>query len=263
MAARMARSSPITWNVLKTLTFSDGPDVDRTVWQSPQWSASYNPSFLGRTAIRNTPDYGSPLGCVPVIGGAAQLYLSTYNPKDPQNQSFLGAQIGTIEQWGLASYPNGVAFEAVVLFPPSIPAGAVTSLFAYNLLSQSADTRDEIDFEFASGWWSGSSETVNTNDYVASSSGIDREIPSSVDLLQTTTFRIEWTQAGINWYINGGSSIRTETSVPQSDMSLTLNFWVPSSTWPWAYNAAIQPSGSPGTQWLYQVYSATIYTASS
>jgi hypothetical protein len=256
----MAKSSPVSWNVLETFTFTDGPDVDRTVWQSPQWAPNNNPAFFGRTAIRNPTDNGAQ-GYTPVVGGAAQLYLSTYNPL-ASGQSFFGSQISTIEQWGLANNPNGVAFEAVVLFPSGIPGGAVTSLFSYNLLSSSPFLHDEIDFEFASNWWSGANEAVNTNVYVDSNNGIDQVVNSTVNLLQTTTFRIEWTPAGINWYINGGSSIRTETQVPQSNMSLTLNFWVPDTSWSWAYNSALQPSGSPGTQWVYQVTSATVYGAS-
>jgi hypothetical protein len=46
-------------------------------------------------------------------------------------------------------------------------------------------------------------------------------------------------------------------------MRLVLNFWVPASDWGWADNAALQPSGSPGTQWVYQVNWATVYAASS
>jgi hypothetical protein len=255
----VAEQTVVHWNLLKAFTFTNGPDVDRTVWQSPQWSPGYNPSFFGRTAIRNIPDYGKPTGCVPVSNSAAQLILGTWNPKDPTNQSFLGSQISTIEQWGLKNYPKGVAFEAQVVCPMTVPGGAVAAVFSYNLLSQNPFRHDEIDFEAASNYWSGSGEAINTNVYIASNSGIDKVVPTTMNFSQPVTFRIEWTRSGITWYANR-SVIRTGTHVPQSDMSLTLNFWVPDSTWNWAYNANLLPSGSPGTNWVYQVNWARVYT---
>src|SRR5260370_40744554 len=109
----MVDSAAIQWKLAKNLTFTDGPDVDRNVWQSPHWlSPTDNPAFLGRTSIRNFHDYQSSLGYVPVINRTAQLYLSTYNPKSgPPNSSFLGAQIATIEKWGSSEH-RGVAFES-------------------------------------------------------------------------------------------------------------------------------------------------------
>ena len=162
-----------------------------------------NPAFLGRTSIRNFHDYQSSLGYVPVINGAAQLYLSTYNPKSvPPNSSFLGAQIGTIEKWGISEH-RGVAFEANVLSPIGIPGGAVTALFAYNLLSAHPFLHDEIDFEFASNSWSGANEAINTNVYIASNNGIDKVVQTGVDFSNPITFRIEWIRSGIRWFING------------------------------------------------------------
>lgn len=247
------------WIVEKNLSFSDGPDVDRTVWESPQWiSNNNNPSFFGRTAIRNVADFGAPLGYVPVLNGAAQLYLSTWNPlSNPANSSFLGSQISTIEKWGLSNYEK-VAFEASVICPLGMPGGAVSSLFSYNLLSSSPFLHDEIDFEFASNYWQGSSEAINTNVYVDSNSGIDQVVTTTVDFSQPIVFLIEWSSEAINWHING-QLVRTETSVPQSDMSLTLNFWVPASDWGWAYNANLLPSGAPGQDWVYQVQWANVY----
>lgn len=246
------------WVLAKDFTFSNGPDVDRSVWQSPHWTPQDNPAFFGRTGIRNIPDFGTPTGCVPVVNNAAQLYLSTYNPKSvPANSSFLGAQISTIEKWGLANY-DSVAFEASVLSPTGMPGGGVTSMFSYNLLSANPFLHDEIDFEFASNWWQGANEGINTNVYINSNNGIDKVIPSSIDFSQWITFRIEWSASGINWYVNG-TSIRTESQVPKSDMSLVFNFWAPDPGWGWAYNGNLNPSGAPGTQWTYQVKWAKVY----
>lgn len=250
----MAQSTP-NWPVLQTFTFTNGPDVDRSVWQSPTGNAAY----FGRTQIRNSQLYGSG-GAVPVTNNAAQLPLSTYNSLAP-GASFLGSQISTIQTWGLADYPNGIAFEAEIVCPVGMPGGAVTALFSYNLLSAEPFIHDEIDFEFASNYWS-ANEALNTNVYVASNDGIDQVINTSINFSAVNTFRIQWTSASVIWYVNG-TAIRSSTSVPQSDMALTLNFWVPDSSWGWAYNGSLQPSGSPGSQWAYQVNSATVYGASS
>jgi len=252
----MVKSSP-SWPVLQSFTFTDGADVDRSVWQSPTGNAAY----FGRTQIRNSVLYGASGGASPVVNGAAQLYLSTYNSL-ASGQSFLGSQISTIQQWGLTNYPNGVAFEAEVVCPAGMPGGAVTSMFSYNLLSTSPFLHDEIDFEFASNYWSGNNEALNTNVYLDSNNGIDSVIATNVNFGAANTFRIEWTPSGVVWYVNG-NSIRSYGSAPQSDMSLTLNFWVPADSWSWAYNGNLQPSGSPGTQWTYQVNSATVYGAPS
>lgn len=246
------------WVVAANLSFSDGPDVDRSVWTSPQWAPNNNPSFFGRTAIRNPHDFGSPLGCVPVRDGRARLALGTWNPRDPQNKSFLGSQIGTIEKWGLASY-DGVSFEARVRCPVGMSGGAVCSLFSYNLLSSDPFQHDEIDFEFASNHWQpGGAEAINTNVYVDDNSGIDLIVPSTVDFSQPVDFRITWTAESIRWYVDD-VLVRTEPQVPRSDMSLTLNFWVPDWHWGWAYNAGLQPSPAPGTEWTYEVDYANVY----
>ena len=249
------------WVVARNLSFSNGPDVDRTVWTSPQWTPRDNPSFFGRTAIRNTPDFGRPLGCVPVANSRAQLILSTFNPRaSPPNTSFLGAQISTIEKWGLKS-SRGVAFHARVRCPNAAPGGVVTSLFSYNLLSTQPFQHDEIDFEFSSNYWTQSPALINTNIYLHDNTGIDQVVTAKADFSQPIDFMIMWTAQGIKWFVNG-VNVRTASQVPQSDMSLTLNFWVPDFSWSWAYNDNLQPGGAPGTQWIYEVDWAKVYVKS-
>jgi hypothetical protein len=266
----MKTKSSTNWNLLENFTFKDGTDVDRSVWQSPQWSPTSNPSFLGQTSLRNIPDYGSPLGCVPVTGGIAQLYLDTFNPKSsPAGTSFLGAQIGTIKKWGLATYES-VAFEAEVIFPTggtdAAPGGVVAALFAYNLISQSPFLHDEIDFEFASNFWQGANEAVNTNVYVVTGSNMpnyDNVVNTQINLSGPVVLRLEWSAAGgVRWYINQATNpnpIYTEANVPLSDMGLVLNFWVPDSGWNWAYNSNLLPTAAAGDQWTFQVSWAKVW----
>jgi hypothetical protein len=251
------------WVVARNLSFSNGLDVDRTVWTSPQWTPSDNPSFFGRTAIRNPHDFGTPLGCVPVANSRAQLILSTFNRlASPPNSSFLGAQISTIEKWGLSSNPAGVAFHARVRCPKAAPGGMVTSLFSYNLRSTHPFQHDEIDFEFSSKYWTQSpAPQINTNIYLDNNAGIDQVVTANADFSQPIDFMIMWTAQSIQWFVNG-VNVRTASQVPQSDMSLTLNFWVPDTTWGWAYDPHLQPGGAPGTQWIYEVDWAKVYVKS-
>jgi hypothetical protein len=257
------------WHLQEHFTFQDSADVDRTVWESPQWSPTYNPSFFGQTAVRNTADFGVPLGCVPVINGVAQLYLSTWNPlSSPAGTSFLGAQISTINKWGLATYQS-VAFEAEVTLPISgadaAPGGVVAALFAYNLISQNPFLHDEIDFEIASKWWQGANEQINTNVYVVTGQNMpnyDNVVSTTNSLSGSAVLRIEWDQSGVSWYINQDQNpapIHTETYVPQTDMSLVLNFWVPSSGWGWAYDGSLNASDAPGTLWTMGVQWAKVW----
>ena len=45
----MKTNSSENWNLIETFTFADGADVDRSVWESPQWiSPTDNPSFFGK-----------------------------------------------------------------------------------------------------------------------------------------------------------------------------------------------------------------------
>ncbi len=247
---------PGTWTT-KKFVFTDGPDVDRTVWTSPIWHPTYNPSFLGRTALRNPTDFGNPVGCTPVENGRAQLRLNTYNPRDPNHTTLLGTQINTIEKWGLHSYAK-VGFHAKVICPISIPKGAVAALFAYNLLDQSTDQRDEIDFELISKYWNNPQPQINTNVFLDSSQGNAQQNTIPQVFSEPVDLSIIWSQNGITWLVDQ-TVVRKSTSVPQSDMSLTLNFWAPSATgWTWAYDADLQPSGEPGQQWNFEVESASV-----
>ncbi|MFZ6771628.1 ricin-type beta-trefoil lectin domain protein [Undibacterium sp. SXout7W] len=256
------------WALEQQFYFSDGADIDRTVWQSPQWiSSNNNPSFFGQTSIRNPADFSPPIGYVPVVNNTAQLCLSTFNPLAAAqgNPDFLGAQIGTINQWGLPSY-DAVAFEANVVLPQTAPGGVVASLFAYNLIQQAPFLHDEIDFELSSNYWGDSQPQINTNVYVVTGQSMpnyDHVVTSQIGLTGTVTLRIEWSQAGVSWYINKDQNpapIYTETNVPQTDMSLVLNFWVPDSGWNWAYDSSLVPAANqPGQQWEYQVNWAKVW----
>lgn len=247
---------PGPW-ITKNLAFADGPDVDRSVWTSPIWHKGYNPSFLGRTALRNPTDFSGEIGCTPVKNGHAQLRLSTFDPRSPDHSALLGTQISTIEKWGLSSYAK-VAFHARVICPTSMPKGAVAALFAYNLLNQSKDQRDEIDFELISKYWNNPAPQINTNVFYDSAQGAAEQNTIAQVFGNPIDLHIIWSSTGIQWLVNG-VTVRKSSQAPQSDMSLTLNFWAPSATgWTWAYDADLQPSNAPGQSWTFQVASASV-----
>ncbi len=221
------------------------------------YTKQHNASFLGRTALRNPKDFHGEVGCTPVVNGCAQLRLSTYDPLSPDHSALLGSQISTKSKWGLSSCAK-VAFHARVICPTSMPKGAVAALFAYNLLNQNTDQRDEIDFELISKYWNNPAPQINTNVFYDSAQGeaeqntIAQVFGNPIDLM------IIWSSNGIKWLVNG-VTVRSSSQAPQSDMSLTLNFWAPSATgWTWAYDADLQPSNAPGQGWTFQIASAAV-----
>jgi len=91
-----------TWKPEFFDDFPTGPDVDRSKWQSPVWTAEHNKANLGRTGLRNRKDFEGQIGMVPCTSeNGADLRLSTYNPKaQPPGSAFLGSEIYTPHKWG-------------------------------------------------------------------------------------------------------------------------------------------------------------------
>lgn len=261
---------------------SDGPDVRRDIWCTPEWHAAlpnwptWNPGFFGRSAVRNPnlAAWGAD-GQVPMNNSCAELYMGLYNKLDA-GKSFLGAEIDTRAHFGAPSI-EAVKFEASVKFPPAMPGGVVMAIYAYGLQDVSlvdqkcvSGCRDEIDFEFASNYLYTTPQQVNTNIYVncGDPSKRDLVIPlenNPINVNDFNTFSIVWASDSIKWYINNSTTpIRTETdsgAIPAHGMQFRINIWVPDSDWAWAYNAALQPSNNPGDlrNWCFLVDYAAVY----
>jgi hypothetical protein len=256
----------------------DAPDIKRDIWESPHWQPHNNPAFYGRTGIRNPNDFPGPDGLVPCTAqNGADLRLSTYNPKAPNHDTFLGSDISTKQAWGA----NGetVKFEATVQCP-TMPGGAVTSLFPYNLITKQppnpGDLRNEIDFEFASNHWSESPPTLNTNVCGSQNGGgtgiVGVKSADGVNFQNFNTFSIEFNPSNaagfINWLVNRERKYQwmdyPNPHFPHPQLSggmrLHLNFWAPAADWAWAYNQNLKPSSSaPGQEWHYYVKNASVY----
>ncbi len=106
-----------------------------------------------------------------------------------------------------------------------MPKGAVAALFAYNLINQSADQRDEIDFELISKYWNDSQPQINTNVFFDSSQGTAEQNTIPQVFNKPVDLSIIWSPNGITWLVDL-QVVRTSIHAPQSDMSLTFNFWL-------------------------------------
>lgn len=210
----------------------DGSSLDATRWTGLVGDAS----FVGRTQFRRV-DLAPP----PVAGGVATLQLDTWNPYNGELASLYGTDILTIE-----SFARGVSFE-VRVGPSQLPRGVVVGLFLYDFHD---GVRDEIDFELLGNDRDdpGCSTRVLTN--VFDDEGFDQAgdvlhvCGPGLDLDGANTFRIEWSDAAIRWFVNG-ALVREETgTIPDAAMQVHLNYWAPAADFPEAYDASIAPAPS-------------------
>jgi hypothetical protein len=228
------------------------------MWVSPHYKQENNPAYIGRTGIRNPTDFQgeyAQLGLIPCTSeNGADLRFSTYNPLAPHNDAPLGSDLSTIQAWRGDGQP--VKFEAEVRCP-TMPGGAVTSVFAYYLTT--IPLHDEI--EFASNHWTDPGQQINTNVYVNSDGAgmAPAVMPTTVNLQDWNKYTLIWIpDQSVEWLINGNSFRKESRHIPTHAMHLYFNFWAPNSDWGWAYDGGLQASGAPGQEWHYYVKSARV-----
>jgi hypothetical protein len=233
--------------------FSDdfnGSSLNTSIWSIGTWS-------LDRTLLGATPT---------VSGGMAHLTLSTYNPAAP-GSAFLGTEIWTNAQY--ATGMDGLELEASVRVN-AIPAGLVTSFFTYEAnTSDNPPLADEIDFEDLSTvdnaapagskpiqlttWHNYRTDGSNYGDPTVHNT--EQVVTSGVALSQFNTYRIDWVDGRVDWYVDG-VLVRTATeAVPTNAMNVRVNFWAPASEWGAAYSSALQPvsAASQNATYTYDV----------
>lgn len=255
-------SAPATAGVLFFDDFlGDAEDVDRTTWTSPVGG----PATFGRTTIRNPAD--DPIEGLPtkvkVVDGIAQLRLDTYNPTAiPTNRNFWGSEIDTIQEWK-PSAGEGISFEARVRNAPNLPGGIITSMFAFGLTGNGFNNKDEIDFEILTN----SPNQIFTNrfqDEPATSSGDGSLVvlPAGTNVEEFNTYRIDWFEDEINWYVNDLLVNSANTDIPTEAMGLRLNIWVPNLFFSQAFNNNLQPDTTLASNrtYLYEVDWAKVST---
>lgn len=235
-------------------------DVNRDVWTSPEGDAAY----FGRTAIRNPniEDWmteGLPKK-IPVYvdeegNGFARLRLDTYNPTDSKEAktSFWGSEIDTKQQFQPPSGGAVVSFEARVR-SNGIPTGVVTSMFGYNLLNTGTGNRDEVDFEFLSNHYNTDPPQVLINyfrDESTVSGGAPQLLPvDGIDFAQFNTFRTDWSENEVKWYIND-NLLATQIVTMPNPLDLRFNIWVPDGSFVDAFDKNLEPAQSIGANQPY------------
>lgn len=204
-------------------------------WDYNRWKPTDNPSFYGRTQIRQSlPDAGN---------GVVRLKLETYNPRDKDHKSFLGAEMITNKTFGPAK-GAGIAFEVKAKFE-NVPKGLVGGIFTF---SGNAKSHNEIDWEALSNDLAAGRKQIQTNVYANEPLGVGhvKFVPISSPLTDYHVYRVEWLPNQVRWLVDG-KVVRVETDhVPDKAMNLHINFWAPASGWKNAYDASLQPAKTIG-----------------
>ena len=171
-----------------------------------------------------------------------------YNPYHlgSPKTTFLGGEIHTDMQFE-PSRPY--RFEARVRWPQA-PRGLVASFFTYGYDDVRMDS-DEVDFEYLSNEVFDPPRQVLTNTWGDSQQKpVPVVMPEAFDLTDWQTFRVYWDpDPCVKWtWINPSTGeeavLRTETDpacIPDEPMQLYFNLWAPTSDWPMAYDATLQP----------------------
>jgi len=220
------------------------PDAGRWVIGRPEDPGGW--WVQGRTFFPNPAQH--PTAPFPhVAGGALVIEHHQYNPYHlgTPKTTFLGGEIHTVMEFD----PSGCyRFEARVRWP-QCPRGLVSSFFTYGYDAEHADS-DEIDFEFLSNEvFEAPQHRVLTNPWNNSEQEAVAVPIAEIDLAQWQTFRIYWyPDSRVEWvWIDPRGAerlLRSDTDathLPDEPMSLYFNFWAPTSGWPEAYDAGLQP----------------------
>jgi hypothetical protein len=196
-------------------------------------------SFYGRTQQRQS---------LPTVSdGLLHLELDTYNPtaRTP-GDSFVGSEI--ISTQTFTTDTGGVAFEVSARIASPI-AGLVGGLFLYN-----ASPHSEIDFELLGNDAAAGRSREETNIYSNEPLGVGHPLfVSSADPTSFHTYRVEWFPTVVRWFVDGQLAREDTTHVPQGALALHLNIWAPTTDWPDAYSASLQPATTSSANTSYFV----------
>lgn len=232
-SVEIASPGPALRSVFLADSFT-GREVDSENWHNPDFYSGG--TFLGRTQLRVDGQE------VPQVkSGSARLKLSSNNPTAiVAGDSFYGSEMIHDR---LLSPDSRVVVEATLRLDPNSPPGIVGALFLYKV---NGAVRDEIDFELLTNESTGGTHRIFTNTFAAegfsSAGGVQSHSLPNFSLYDAHTYRIEWDRTAIEWYVDG-QMIRRETDrVPQGEMQLRFNTWVPSSTFAQAYSGSFQPA---------------------
>ncbi len=191
-------------------------------WDFNQWANGG--SFYGRTQQRQA--------LPSVSDGQLHLKLDTYNPT---GYSFLGSEAITKEIFSTET--GGISFEIKAHFENTVVGGIVGGMFSYT--TNSGGLHDEIDFEALSNL----PNQIQTNIYANEPLGAGHPEfdPIASAVTADHTYRIEWFENALRWFVDG-QLVRVQIdNSPQHPQALHLNIWAPASDWAEAFSAALNP----------------------
>lgn len=222
--------------VLFADNFSADGQISASRWDFNHWNAdpSKNGSFYGNTQQRQE--------LPSAFGGVLRLRLDTYNPSDPNGNTFLGSEAITKQMFAVGG--AGIAFEAKARYVQD-QRGIIGGFFTF---AGPADQHDEIDFEALSN----NNTKIQTNIYHSEPLGEGHPIsyPITGSLTDFHTYRIEWLPNMVRWLVDG-KVVRQETKlVPDKPMAMHLNIWGPPSSWGTG-DASLKAVGSAGQNKTY------------
>ena len=219
----------------------NGSAVSTSLWHFPLWQPINNPTYYGRTQIRQALPQ--------VADGVLRLQLDTYNPT---GFSLFGSELVSNEYFARGA---GIAFEARARLAAPAQCGMVGGIFAYEY--QSASAHDEITFELLGNDAVADRSRVLTNAYDEQPFGVGDPgyVAVGSEVTAYHTYRIELMPSSVRWFVDG-RLVRLETdTVPDDPMQLHLNFWGPGQEWPDAYCSELQPVRTAGVNraFLFEV----------
>jgi len=228
----------------------DGTALDLSVWNLAEPGPS---SIVGRTQLQtvNAPEVG---------GGLLRLRVDSFNPFSPGN-TFSGTGISTDEAFVRG---GGLVFEtrARLINDGTNPLdrGLAASFFSFGL---DGAARDEISLDLLSNDVLAVPDpdervrTSSSNDEPLGQSAVAGSVGfSGLDATQFNTYRIEWQQTRVEWYVND-VLVRLETgAVPNDPMNVGLNFFAPdNSLFGNGFDASFLPDANAADNetWFFEV----------
>lgn len=217
-------------------------------WTTEFWAPANNPSFFGRTQLRN---WVNGPGQFVVANGNARLALDTFNPTaNVPGDSLYGTHAKTQGDPFQPSATKDVIL-AVRMQLTSLQRGIVYGVYFYGCGSSCQTDHDELDIELVSNFLQpGSSPLrVQLNRYKQEPLGAGQgpivNLPAGFDPLAYHDWKIRWSQSRVTYYLDDTELFSaSDNHVPVRPMQATMVAWGPDGGWPDAYHVSLQPVSS-------------------
>lgn len=235
--------------------------VDTSEYRAPFGGGG---DFVGRTQFRfDLPAENVAAGAAGSTDGkVAVLELSTNNPLDATNMSFLGTDLITKRNYAVG---GGIRMTTRMRVdaPTAAQGGMVAAAFMYDVTRENPPgtlVRDEIDHELLTNNSTGATphntltNVWNDGDFASGGAGAFITNPAGFNIAAFHDYRTDWSPSSVKYYIDG-ALVRTVTGgvVPDDPMRAHWNFWAPDNTFTAAFNAGLAPTAAPGTTYRVEL----------